>query len=551
MPSIVRGALFASLLVAAACGGAQRGGEATAWTSAFDAVPVDAGYAYAVDLATLFNSDISLASMLSSVLDAQDVPEMTELIEILEDPTTIGIDADGSLAVFSTTMFPLVVVELSDPDPFDAFLSEKMGELEFTRTDDRTLAGVVFERWTDATEEWFVDVGLHAGHAVVRIGADEENWATVGDDQLAAILTAPRSARWVGTEQYEAMLEALPPNATPTGFSLLQSAPLAPLVEQFARIVEGKNEAEGRHTALKFRDEAHEVRCREAAAEFAAAVPGVYTLQVQYPSDRGVTYHGITELPLAQELATRLRQALTPVSALSDVAFNDATFAVESGVRPFEIMRLVRADADLRDCPTLAAGPALLAYQAELESSDIDEMASLFDGTGLFALFDLDLSAQFPDAQVVASAGSPNPPELSALIESTIRSNGVSPTVDETAAVTTLEYNFFVFVLRVLQLSDRLVFDFGNPPRQAVDVASNSARVGDTFLRAQLDGREIAKLIRDVVDYVNEAGVPATLSTLDAALDAYARILRMDVSARWSTDGIRVESVAEMQQSAP
>jgi hypothetical protein len=371
------------------------------------------------------------------------------------------------------------------------------------------------------------------------------------DSAFAALLTAPRSARWVSTDTYATLIDAAPSGATPTGFSIFQTAPLAEVFEQVAVTIAERDIEERGTASLMFRGETHQQRCREAAAALAEAIPGIYSLQTQYPSELGVIYHGVTDIPMSRELASRMRAVLTPVSALAGTAFDDVVFAIESGIRPFELMRQVTADADLRDCPTIAAGPAAMAYQAELESSDIDEMSALFDGTGLFALFELDLAAQIPNGAFLAAAGSPDAPGLSALVEEAIRGNGITPTVDETAAVTTLEYNLFFVVLRVLQLSDRLVFDLNAPAGPAVDTASTSQATGDTFARVRINGRELAKLLRDVIDYTSEMGIPGVFDSMSSALDVYSRILRIEMDAMWHGDHLRTISVSEMRRSAP
>lgn len=541
---------LAALAFTSACGGAQRSGpRPLGWSDALEAMPRDVAYGVAWDMDSAFQAPTSLQQSLQQLEELGADEELGALFEALIDPASVGLDPDGDAGMFSTAVFPVMLARVIDRELFGEFVAAQFDEIGLSYVDTVDRAGHAFDLYMDPVDDDLdLEFGFVDDYAVLRMRAPGDAWAYFPDDRFEAWLSGREAAAWMTGPRFDAARNRLRDDAVVTQIMTLDMARIADLVERVVTRLSDEDRAMGLSEDDAYDDAEHRQTCLDATDRFVADLPYIAAVSVRADVGELAELEGTMLLSISEALAGRLRPALLPVSSALAGASNDAIFYLDSGLEFAPLAAAVITDPRLDTCPGLIAGPASLADEIDDHADDIDRAAAQATGAGALALYGLELGGMIPTVDAALSFFSPDAVGMSDQLGQMMGSQGATASVDETAAVTTIEYNLVVMTLRVMQLADRLVLSIGDVPPGVTDAMARGEREGPVFFRAGLNGQRMLDLMRDVLAYAREAGAGAALDgTTAGLLEIYERIVSVEMEAVLGDNFIAVDSTSVMR----
>ena len=479
----------------------------------FNAIPADVAYAYAFDLTAVDAAQFE--RQMNSPMWASLQPAIVETfgVDLISDGgfEALGIDTEGEIALFSTSLAPVLFAKLSDSDRFiDAMntVRERNPDLEWSEFD---IAGIRFRGTSvDAGEDVYgIDYGVVAGYAVVRFRTGYEA-LDLDDDALERAITGQAGPALI-TDARVTELRSRGRGSQLTGLVLVDPARVW---NTFA--------ASPLHASIgEYESASQQAACDQADAALFAAIPWAGMSRVMDPErpERSKAYY-IVDL---SDHAASVADAVLSGAALSTAEHAaEAAFYATANVDIVAAINSISGDPELRNCPSPAAIGGHLAHLRDTSSATIEQLTHYVTGAIALGLFDVNLSGFIPRIDLALMLGTNNPIDLITQFQNLIESRGGQGTVDDTSPHITMDYQLLGFSIRLIQRDDRIVIRTGNvPPPVEISLAADDLGNDDDFAHGQINGPRLAALLESVYGRLGDMIGGLDASGADAAIQTY------------------------------
>lgn len=504
----------------AACGGTQSTDRSpSSWSYAHEAIPEAAAWAVWVDLDA---TDDDLQGLLQHGVGGPQGVLLNAIMDRLgldpTDPDSVGrtgVDLGGDLAAFSTRLQPVVVVRLSDPSAFRSRLDEVVERNpDFVRTDVRH-GGLTFANFEDTTTQFSFDVAVDGNWAIARL-TPTETVAGVDDATLADLVRGRTGPAFLDGVVGAELLSRIPPGANLRSFVHMPTTAFADGLQAILHngdtLAALASQAGIRLLAPTYPSPEVQQQCLDAQERIVTTLPGLASLAWADPNDGRVSHHEAI-LRMSPAGVERFAAIFDTVPNLEGLSGNPP-FAAAVALAFDPLLRAIRGDASLRQCPDLASIAGWLTYYRDVRAAPLTRLRRQFDGRGAIALFDFQMAGFLPMPTLAVATSSTDGTALMRQLAQLLERSGASGTPDETAATTTFRFRLLAYQFLLTQRAQDVGFAVGSVERSTLQRMLGEER-SSPFLSVDVDPTRLAALLRPVLQQLQET---ATLGSAEVAL---------------------------------
>jgi hypothetical protein len=560
-------ALLATLtLASAACGGRQQVPDLgpASWHSVFELVPADAAYALILDpnaadeafmLQTLAAQSTSPTSPYGILL--QDLND--QLGFDLANPDSLrqsGIDLQGELAVFATDITPIIVVKIADTEAWHATVDRMIDMNPDLTVSDWELAGISMTRIIDGTQ--ILDFGIFNGFLVARV-QNEERGFVLSDADFVRMLAGPSGDDIRSSDVATSVGSNLPQGAELSTLFFMRTDAVNALVHQtlasdaFASVEAMDAMGITAVEAGGYSSAQQQAACTDAVERIVVTWP--FTVAWGHRVGDQRSFDGGMLMQFSEAGAERISRAFPGV--VQDVAPLAAAAAIYAAGRidAAELLNLFPPGEDLLECPDLARLPAGIDALVSANRRTIDRNLRLFNGGGALAIFNLTPAGFSVDADAAVMITSDNPADYGEVIRRLLESNGFTGSVVAESAITTINYDSFLFSLSMVLPNDRVVLHSGDlePPFINALALNPEGVPGEPFFQFGINSRTFETMYNSIVEYLEATGAmtPELSTSLASSFASIFATERMDVTGAFRNNAIVITSQTTPRSDAP